>query len=43
MEATLNEIINNGKLSIINDEKKKQIASLKAFSQILENDRINRI
>ena len=44
-EGVLNEIINNGKLSIINDEKiKTQIASLpKAFSQILENDRINRL
>ena len=44
-EGVLNEIINNGKLSIINDEKiKSQIASLpKAFSQILENDRINRL
>ena len=44
-EGVLSEIINNGKLSIISDEKiKSQIASLpKAFSQILENDRINRL
>ena len=44
-EGVLNDIINNGKLSILTDENiKSQIASLpKAFSQILENDRINRL
>ena len=44
-EGVLNDIINNGKLSIITDEDiKSQIASLpKAFSQILENDRVNRL
>ena len=44
-EGVLNEIINSGKLSLIDDNRlKSQISSLpRAYSQMIENDRINRL
>ena len=44
-EGVLNELINSGKLSIVSDNiLKTQISSLpKAYSQMIENDRINRL
>ena len=44
-EGVLNEIINSGKLSFIDDNRlKSQISSLpRAYSQMIENDRIGRL
>ena len=44
-EGVLNEIINSGKLSLISENKlRTQISSLpRAYSQMIENDRINRL
>jgi len=44
-EGVLNEIINSGKLSLISENRlRTQISSLpRAYSQMIENDRINRL
>ena len=44
-EGVLNELINSGKLSIVSENiLKTQISSLpKAYYQMIENDRINRL
>ena len=44
-EGVLNELINSGKLSLVSENiLKTQISSLpKAYSQMIENDRINRL
>ena len=44
-EGVLNEIINSGKLTLISDNKLKTLISSlpRAYSQMIENDRINRL
>lgn len=44
-EGVLNELINSGKLTLISDNKLKTLISSlpRAYSQMIENDRINRL